>query len=54
VARLVEELRELRAGYDFKIREYKELMDIRTQLDQEMAIYRALLQEEETGERSVV
>ena len=43
----MEELRELRASYELKIREYKELMDIRIQLDQEIATYRALLQEEE-------
>ena len=47
VSRLVEELRELRASYELKIREYEELMDIRIQLDQEIATYRALLQEEE-------
>ena len=43
----MEELRELRASYELKIREYEELMDIRIQLDQEIATYRALLQEEE-------
>ena len=47
-ARLVEELRELRANYEQKIHDYEELMDIRVQLDQEIATYRALLQEEET------
>ena len=43
----MEELRELKASYELKIREYEELMDIRIQLDQEIATYRALLQEEE-------
>ena len=45
----MEELRELRASYELKIREYEELMDIRIQLDQEIATYCALLQEEKTG-----
>ena len=48
IARLVDELRELRASYELKIREYEELMDVRIQLDQEIATYRALLQEEES------
>lgn len=48
VARLSEELRSLRGSYEAKIREYEELMDIKIQLDQEIATYRALLQEEET------
>ena len=48
VARLSEELRSLRDSYEAKIREYEELMDIKIQLDQEIATYRALLQEEET------
>ena len=43
----MEELRELRASYELKIREYEELMDIRIQLDQEIATYCALLQEVE-------
>lgn len=48
VTRLSEELRALRDNYEVKIREYEELMDIKVQLDQEIATYRALLQEEET------
>ena len=48
MSRLVAELRQLRDNYETKIREYEELMDIRVQLDQEIATYRALLQEEET------
>ncbi len=42
------ELRELSENYEAKIREYEQLMDIKVQLDQEIATYRALLQEEET------
>lgn len=45
---LLDELRELRASYELKIREYEELMDIKINLDQEIATYRALLHEEET------
>jgi chromosome segregation ATPase len=48
VSLLVAELRQLRESYEAKIREYEELMDIRIQLDQEIATYRALLHEEET------
>ena len=48
MARLSEELRSLRDSYEAKIREYEELMDVKIQLDQEIATYRALLQEEET------
>lgn len=48
VARLSEELRNLRDNYELKIHEYEELMDLKIQLDQEIATYRALLQEEET------
>jgi len=48
IARLNEELRSLRENYDAQIREYELLMDLKVQLDQEIATYRALLQEEET------
>ena len=48
VSHLVAELRELGESYEVKIREYEELMDLRIQLDQEIATYRALLHEEET------
>ena len=48
VAGLLEDLRTLREEYELKIREYEELMDLKIQLDQEIATYRALLQEEET------
>lgn len=48
VARLSEELRTLRSKYEVKINEYEELMDLKVALDQEIATYRALLQEEET------
>ena len=44
----MEELRALGESYDVKIREYEVLMDLKVQLDQEIATYRALLQEEET------
>ena len=48
VSRLNQELRALREDYDAKIREYEALMDLKVQLDQEIATYRALLQQEET------
>ena len=48
VSHLSEELRALRERYEHKIQEYEELMDLKIQLDQEIATYRALLQEEET------
>ena len=48
VSKLIAELRGLRESYETKIREYEELMDIRIQLDQEIATYQALLHEEET------
>ena len=47
VARLTDELRTLRESYEIQIREYEVLMDLKVQLDQEIATYRALLQEEE-------
>lgn len=43
----MEELRTLRENYEVKIREYEQLMDVKVELDQEIATYRALLQEEE-------
>lgn len=48
IAHLTDDLRALRESYDVKIREYEVLMDLKVQLDQEIATYRALLQEEET------
>lgn len=48
MARRLEELRQLRENYDTKIQEYELLMDVKVQLDQEIATYRALLMEEET------
>ena len=47
ISHMTEELRALRESYEHKIREYEELMDLKVQLDQEIATYRALLQEEE-------
>lgn len=47
MAQRLEELRSLRERYELKIKEYEELHDIKVQLDQEIATYRALLQEEE-------
>ncbi len=41
------DLRSLRESYEIKINEYENLMDLKIQLDQEIATYRALLQEEE-------
>ncbi len=41
------ELDTIRKNYDAKIHEYEDLMDLKVQLDQEIATYRALLQEEE-------
>lgn len=43
----VSQLRELRIEYDEKIKEYENLMDVKVALDQEIATYRALLEEEE-------
>ena len=48
MARRAEELRLLRESYEVKIREYEELMDVKVQLDQEIATYRVLLTGEET------
>ena len=48
VASLSEELRLLWDSNEAKIRECEELMDIKIKLDQEIATYRGLLQEEET------
>ena len=47
VAHYNEELRSLREEYEVKIKEYEVLMDLKVQLDQEIATYRLLLQEEE-------
>ena len=47
IARYNEELRSLREDYEVKIKEYEVLMDLKVQLDQEIATYRILLQEEE-------
>jgi lamin B len=47
VAAMREERRALQENYDAQIEEYRVLMDIKVQLDQEIATYRALLQEEE-------
>ncbi len=44
----LDELRTVRDRYEIKIHEYEELMDLKVQLDQEIATYRALLQGEET------
>ena len=44
----MEELRTVGVSYEIKIHEYEELMDLKVQLDQEIATYRALLQGEET------
>ena len=43
-----EELLLLRERYEAKIREYELLMDVKVQLDQEIATYRVLLTGEET------
>lgn len=48
VSRLTEDLRSLRTTYDAKFKEYEELLDVKVQLDQEIATYRALLEEEES------
>ncbi len=47
-SKLAEELRQLRASYNDKLKEYEELFDLKVSLDQEIATYRALLEEEET------
>lgn len=43
----VNQLRDLRIEYDDKIKEYENLMDVKVALDQEIATYRSLLEEEE-------
>ncbi len=48
MSQTMDELRTTRESYEVKIREYEQLMDLKVQLDQEIATYRALLQEEET------
>ena len=47
MSRRLEELRQLRESYELKMQEYEQLMDVKIQLDQEIATYRALLMEEE-------
>lgn len=47
VTMYVSQLRELRIEYDDKIKEYENLMDVKVALDQEIATYRSLLEEEE-------
>lgn len=47
VAMYVSQLRDLRVDYEDKIKEYENLMDIKVALDQEIATYRSLLEEEE-------
>ncbi|XP_019855325.1 PREDICTED: lamin-A-like isoform X2 [Amphimedon queenslandica] len=47
IARLMDEMRALRANYDRKMKEYEEWLDLRMQLEQEIATLSALLQEEE-------
>ena len=44
---LTEDIRALRENYEAKLKEYEELLDLKVQLDQEIATYRALLSEEE-------
>jgi len=47
VTMYVSQLRDLRVDYEDKIKEYENLMDIKVALDQEIATYRSLLEEEE-------
>lgn len=47
VTMYVSQLRDLRIEYDDKIKEYENLMDVKVALDQEIATYRSLLEEEE-------
>lgn len=47
MSRLMDEMRLLRENYNEKIREYEALLDLRIQLEQEIATLSALLQEEE-------
>lgn len=47
-----EQLRMLRESYEVQMREYEALMDLKIQLDHEIATYRALLQEEENRQVS--
>lgn len=47
MSRRLEELRQLRESSELRMKEYEQLMDVKVQLDQEIATYRALLMEEE-------
>ena len=47
ISQVMEEMRTLRINYEEKIKEYEELLDLRVQLEQEIATLSALLQEEE-------
>ena len=48
IARIMQDMRQLRASYDEKIKEYEDLLDLRVKLEQEIATLAVLLQEEET------
>ena len=48
MANMGEQLRTLRESYEMQMKEYEALMDLKIQLDHEIATYRALLQEEES------
>ena len=47
MSHLMDEMRQLRENYNEKIHEYEGLLDLRIQLEQEIATLSALLQEEE-------
>ena len=46
MSQMMDELRTTRKSYEVKIHEYEQLMDLKVQQDQEIATYRALLQED--------